>query len=201
MNTGLITTIIMLLIVVSVFFAVSKSKRQKEEREKEAERQKELRKQLAEEEKILARQEAERTRILHIKNLTEQYQKSPRVIKAGNDFAEFFIKRIRALDRDIRIQKIEYTQTLYGYRDHIDFLINFEKENLKKLDSDEEIIAMLRAIATLALKTIRADYSKDDSGTDYLLEAQEEYISKINNYRIRFTYTAHNGNYIPPQEW
>ncbi len=174
----------------------------------ESEYQKEQQKQLAEERKILMQQKEEREWALRIKNLTEQYQKSPRVIKAGNDFAEFFIKRVRVLDRDIRVQKLEFQKSLYGNCEYISDgnysnWIDFKKENLKVLKSKEEVIAILRAIATIAFEYIKIHYPKDDSGSDYTLEAQEDiYESDYSaSYSVKFTYTAQNGKYIPPQEW
>ena len=86
-------------------------------------------------------------------------------------------------------------------------VVDFKEQNLRPLESWEEMCGFVKAVAAQAEKMFRNQYPKDESGTDYTLQTDESirhYSSddkKWTYVSYQFIYTAPNGKYQAPKEW
>lgn len=164
--------------------------------------------------------------------LVNKYIDSPITQRAAENFAKLFINVVKNLDRDIRKKEIRCQYSIaakflsegycnevifyYGndFRNlpyHIErkrngYIINFSKENLKPIGTSDEMCAFVKAVSICAEKIIKEKYSKDESGSSYLLKTMEN-KGEIKHHMVHygciisFEYYAVNNNYTAPTEW
>ena len=91
-----------------------------------------------------------------------------------------------------------YNEYKHGYGSSNNrYLVDFSAENLKPLETMDEMKAFAVAIAKKVVEIVKERYPKDESGTEYTLEIEME----LERNRINFVYTAPNGFYEAPSEW